>query len=171
MTARPDGRFAIALCFALTLAAGGAALAQGEAPKVLFDLQVVKGSNEIVPARQDPACDDIKRRLPMQFSSLEMLAHKRLEMSFGQAGALQLPSGRPLYLLPISIVNGRLHVHFRMDGLVDTRLQMQNGHPVIVGGEAYEQGQIILMLTPRFSQPKPQPKPTGPQLHRVGHKQ
>lgn len=167
MTRRLDGRFAAVLCFALSLAAADGARAQGEAQKILFDLQVVKGSNQIVPARQDPACDDIKRRLPMQFSSLEMLAHKRLEMSFGQAGALQLPSGRPIYLLPISIVNGRLHVHFRMEGLVDTRLRMQNGHPVIVGGESYEQGQIIIMLTPQFSAP---PRPTGPKLHRVGHK-
>jgi hypothetical protein len=164
-------RLAAALCFALTLAAAGAALAQAEGTKILFDLQVVKGSNEIVPARQDPACDELKRRLPMQFSSLEMLAQQRLDLGFGEAGSVRLPSGRPVTLLPISIVRGLLHVHFRMDGLVDTRLQMRSGRPVIVGGESYEQGQIIIMLTPSYEHsPKPAAKPRGPELHRVGHK-
>ena len=165
-------RLAAALCLALTLAAADAALAQAEEQKVLFDLQVVKGSNEIVPARQDPACDELKRRLPMQFTSLEMLAQQRMDLGFGEAGRIRLPTGRPVSLLPIAIVQGRLHVHFRMDGLVDTRLQMRSGQPVIIGGESYEQGKIILMLTPTYTHgPPPAEKPRGPQLHRVGHAQ
>ncbi len=168
-----DTRMGAGFLFVLGLLVTHPALAQqaAKAVPVTFEVQIVRGSNQIQPARQDPECDEIRRRLPMSFSTLEMIARKRMQLVFGQVGKLQLPTGRQIEVLPISVVRNHLHVQFQMKGLVNTRLQMRNGVPVIVGGESHEHGQIIVMLKPDFrayltERPVPQ-APRGPQVHRV----
>lgn len=151
---------AIGLWLAFTLVAAPA-LAQIE-----LDVQVVHGSNEIENASLDPECADIERRLPIKFKSLRMMERRHLNLKFGQDGRLTLPTGRHLRVVPISIVQDRLHLHFQISDRVDTRLQMRSGRPVIVGGESYDRGQLIIMLTPSFD---PEPPP-GPRLYRINAK-
>jgi len=145
------------------------AAAEGPGPPVEFEVQVVHASNEIQPASQDPACAELKRLLPISFSTLRMLQKKRIRLVLGEAGHMSLPSGRPVSLRPVSVVHQRLHLHLRMKDIVDTRLQLVNGKPVIVGGEAYDRGQIIVMVTPDFGTylAEEPTRPTGPQLHKV----
>ena len=143
-------------------------LAAAAAAQVELDVQVVHGSNEIEQASMDPACAEIAGRLPMKFKSLRMIKRQRLQLKFGQAGMMSLPTGRRIRLLPISIVKDRLHLHFQMPDVVDTRIQMRTGRPVIVGGEAHERGRIIIMITPTFSaQQGPGNGPSGPDTYRV----
>ena len=147
---------ATSIGMATLLTAAAPALAQ-----VVLDVQVVHGSNEIEKASLDPECAEIERRLPMKFKSLQMVRRQQMKLGFGEPGNMTLPSGRQMRVLPISIVKDRLHLHFQMPDVVDTRLQMRTGHPVIVGGEPYDKGQIIIMVTPSFT-PQEQPK-----VHRV----
>jgi hypothetical protein len=147
----------------------GLVAAEGKSPPVEFEVQVVLASNEIQPPTQDAQCAELKRLLPIPFSTLRMLQKKRIRLELGEAGHMSLPSGRPLTLRPVSVIHKRLHLHFRMKDIVDTRLQLLNGKPVIVGGEAYDRGQIIVMVTPDFGTylAEESTLPTGPQLHRV----
>lgn len=154
------------LCLAVSLLAAGVAQAQSE--PIEFEIQVVHGSNHEGQGRVDPACNEIKRRLPMQFDSLQMVSQRKLSLKFGELGQVSLPTGRNLSLIPISIVRDRLHVHFQIKDLVDTRLQLRSGRPVIVGGQAWDEGKLIIMLKPAFKAPSNPAPRTGPRLHRVG---
>lgn len=170
MRAHADAGIAVGLWFVLALAAPDLVGAQTESPPIRFDVQVVHGSNQITPARLDPECEEIRKRLPMQFSYLEMLKRESLTLSFGEQGRLALPTGHPINLLPISIVRDRLHLQFQMENVVDTRLQMRSGRPVIFGGGMYKRGQIIIMVTPDFRahlKGRSPASPRGPRLHRV----
>jgi hypothetical protein len=146
----------------------------GDAVPISVEVQVAFASNQREEGHIDPACADLQDRLPMRFSTLEMLTRERLKLTFGEVGRMRLPTGRQMDLVPISVVRNHLHVHFQMQGLVNTRLQMRSGVPVIVGGESHEGGQIIVMLTPRFSEylkGRPRLAPRGPDLHRVNQPQ
>ena len=119
---------------------------------VSFDVQVVHGSNE-EEAEADPRCDQIRRELPIPFKSLAQVQREELNISLGQAGSLKLPSGRQIRLVPISIVDNRLHLLLKMEGLVESQLRLRSGRAVIVGGEPYQNGRIIIKLTPSFQVP------------------
>ncbi len=154
------------LCFAVSLLAAGVAHAQSE--PIEFEIQVVHGSNAEGQSVVDPACAEIKRRLPVKFNSLQMVTQRTLRLKFGESGQVSLPTGREFRLMPISIVRDRLHVHFQIKDLVDTRLQLRSGRPVIVGGQAWDEGKLIIMLKPAFKTPSSPRSPAGPRLHRVG---
>ena len=156
------------LCLAVSLLAAGVAQAQSE--PIEFEVQVVHGSNHEGQGTIDPACNEIQRRLPMQFDSLQMVSQRKLNLKFGELGQVSLPTGRNLSLMPISIVRERLHVHFQIVDLVDTRLQLRSGRPVIVGGQAWDEGKLIIMLKPVFKAPSSPASPTGTgaRLQRVG---
>lgn len=169
---RPGARVGAGLLFAFGLFLCDIARADEpvDAVPVLLNVQIVYGSNSITPAHTDPECADIKRRLPMPFSTLKMLGKQKMKLTFGQVGRLRLPTGRIIELRPISVVRNHLHLQFEMQGLVNTRLQMRSGVPVIVGGEAHEGGQIIVMLMPSFAaylHERPIEAPRGPRVHRV----
>ena len=146
---------------------------------IAFDVQVVHGTNEHEKA-SDPRCDEIKKTLPIQFKTLEEVRREQLTTTLGQARGMNLPSGRRMNLVPISVVDNRLspeelpdpmiasgaesplrspvvdnrlNLLLKMDGLVHTRLQLVSGRPVIVGGEPYQGGKIIIKMTPTFEQP------------------
>lgn len=156
------------LLLAVALVAG-AAYADPVTDPVTIDVQVAHASNTIKPARVDPDCRQLQRQLPMRFNHLTTQQKKKLDLKMGQAGTIQLPSGRPVRFIPISIVEDRLHMHLGIRGLVETRLQLQNGKAVIVGGEKDASGgRIIVLVRPSFTVPAPSDPPAGPRLHRVG---
>jgi hypothetical protein len=169
MVRSAEACLSVCLGVALALFAADSVWAE-DLPPIELEVQVVHGSNEIVPARQDPACANIRSRLPMQFESLSMLKREKMRLQFGDSGSIKLPSGRSVQVTPISVVNNRLHVHLQMSDLVDTRLQMKSGVPMILGGVPHDRGQLIIMLTPDFGpylQQGGPPTPKGPRLHRV----
>ncbi len=92
------------LALGLGLPGPGAAEEAGPAVPIRIDVQIVRGSNQIVPAHTDPECAEIKRRLPMSFSTLEMVARRQFQLAFGEKGRVLLPTGRQMYLIPISVV-------------------------------------------------------------------
>jgi len=174
-------------CF-VAVVGGGFAQAQAEgAVPVTFDVQVVHGSND-EEAVADPRCDQIRQNLPIPFKSLAEVQRKQLNVSLGQAGSLKLPSGRQIRLIPITIIDNRLHVLLKMEGLVESQLRLSSGRAVIVGGEPFQNGRIIIKLTPSFRTPpviavtptlrqglQPSTEPTTdresklPEVEKVGH--
>jgi len=137
------GLFALSL----VLGAAGPAPAQDATP-IDLELRVIYARKE--KGVVDPDCRDIQKRLPMSFGSLQIVQSESFRLEPGHPAQFELPTGRAVRLLPVSIVGSRLHVYFEMSGVMNTRLQMVSGRPVIVGGEKHEGGHLILELTPTF---------------------
>ena len=165
---RPTSEHGSCILLALTVSLLAAGVAQAQSEPIAFDVQVVHGSNHEGEGVIDPTCNEIKQRLPVQFDSLQMVTHRQLKLNFGEYGRVDLPTGRNFTLMPISIVRDRLHVHFQIKDLVDTRLQLRSGRPVILGGQAWDDGKLIIMLKPAFKSPASPAPAGGPRLHRVG---
>jgi hypothetical protein len=162
------------LCFALGLLAAEGARAQTEAAgadaqPVVLGVRVVhamKAQGEI-----GPGCEDMLKRLPMDFGALELVQSQEFELKVGQRMQFALPSGRTVRMLPVAIQGRQLHLHFEMSGIMNTRLRMLSGRPMIVGGEPHRGGQLIVEVTPSFhSGPGSAPirRPKQPKVQRVG---
>lgn len=116
---------------------------------IAFDVIVVRALERAGTVA--PACRHLQQRLPMRFGTCSMVKRSQFKLSFGQAGEMKLPTGREVRFLPISIVSETLHLQLEMPGVVNTRLRMTSGSPVILGGERLDGGQLIIQMTPRFS--------------------
>ena len=138
----------LGLCaLSLVLGGAGSAAAQDFTP-VELEVRVIYARKE--KGVVDPDCRDIQKRLPIPFGSLQTVQSENFRLEPGTAAQFELPTGRPVRMLPVSIVGSRLHIYFEMSGVMNARLQMVSGHPVIVGGEKHKDGHLILELTPNF---------------------
>ncbi len=99
----------------------------------------------------DPDCESLKKRLgPIRVGSLHKVGNWAFHLRMGQAGALELPTGAQLRIVPLSIIRERLHLRVQLPGLVNTRLQMTSGRPVIVGGPRHKGGNLIVQIIPEY---------------------
>ena len=120
----------------------------------------------------DPDCVGMQKRLPMQFGSMQVVQSQRFRLAPGEPAQFELPTGRSVRLVPVSVIGPHVHIHFQMSGVLDTRLQMVSGRPVIVGGEKHDRGHLILELTPVFDaldgpRAPSMASPKGPSVRRV----
>lgn len=120
----------------------------------------------------DADCEEIRDQLPMQFGSMQVVQSQRFQLAPGELAQFELPTGRSVRLVPVSVMGPYVHIHFQMSGVLDTRLQMVSGRPVIVGGEKHDRGHLILELTPRFDaldgpRAPSMASPKGPSVRRV----
>lgn len=129
------------------LCAAAVASAQDARP-VDLELRVIYAQKE--KGVVDPDCVEIQKQLPMPFGSLQTVQSQRFRLTPGDVAQFELPTGRPVRMVPVSVVGSHLHMQFEMSGVMNTRLQMESGQPVIVGGERHGAGQLILELTPTF---------------------
>ncbi len=125
-------------------------LAQADEPEMVhvrvFVAHAALSGNEI-----DPECMDLKRRLgPMKVGSLRKVSNRAFHLKFGQSGAMVLPTGGKLRVVPLSIIRERLHLRVQMSGVVSTRLQMTSGSPIIVGGPKHKGGNLIVQIVPEY---------------------
>ncbi len=159
----------------LTFAAGflfaGAASAQEEVrdiPPVTFKISVARALPQ--EGGVDPACLELSRRLPMRFGSLRGCAPRVFRVPFGEYAVMQLPTGSAIRILPVQVHRNQLHMQFELPGVVNTRLQMAHGRPVIMGGLPHEGGLLIIQVVPEFSDylmEPARPEPPGPKLYEV----
>jgi len=158
------------LCLALGLLAADGARAQeaSESQPIVLGVRVVHAMKE--KGEIGPGCEDMLKRLPMHFGALELVQSQEFELKVGQRTQFALPSGRTVRMLPVGIQGRQLHLHFEMSGIMNTRLRMLSGRPMIVGGEPHRGGQLIVEVTPSFrSGPGSAPirRPTQPKVQRV----
>ncbi len=93
----------------------------------------------------------LKKRLgPIRVGSLRKVGNWAFHLRMGQAGALALPTGAQLRIVPLSIIRERLHLRVQLPGVVNTRLQMTSGRPVIVGGPRHKGGNLIVQIIPEY---------------------
>jgi hypothetical protein len=99
----------------------------------------------------DPECSRLKKRLgPMKVGSLHKVGNQAFDLRFGEAGDMSLPTGAKLRIVPLSIIRERLHLRVQVPGMVNTRLEMTSGSPVIVGGPKHRGGNLILQIIPEY---------------------
>jgi len=140
---------------------GSARAEDPQEPEVKIDVALVYGSADEGPIDSELSSmrTFLEKQLPMHFGTLERLDSKQFALALGETAGFPLPSGSEVNVLPIAIVNGRLHLYLEMPGL-NTRLQIANGRPVILGGPAYQNGHMLVELTTRFN-PGSAPADTG----------
>ncbi len=149
-----------ALVFALAGCAGsGAAFGQSqnagipEVRNVALTVLIAHGMSQ--PGTIDPECQLLQARIrPMRFGTLTAVQKRSFVVPFGTWAQVAMPGGSAVRMVPISVVDGRLHLHVRLPrgaraGL-DTRLRMQNRKPFVVGGARYRGGHLLVQIMPEF---------------------
>ena len=120
---------------------------------VALSVLVAHGMPE--PGTVDPECRPLQARIrPMRFGTLTVVQKRTFVVPFGTWAHVAMPGGRPVQMVPISVIDGRLHLHVQVPrgprkGL-DTRLRMQNGKPFVVGGTRYRGGHLLVQILPEF---------------------
>ena len=105
---------------------------------------------------------------PRRFGSIQMHEQRVYDLKFGEEGRLSLPTGTEIRMRPIEIHGRKLHLQFEMPGVVNTRMQLPNGRPVILGGVPFKHGQLIIQVRPDFTAFLPRPSgPSGPEVRSI----
>jgi hypothetical protein len=113
--------------------------------RVLIALAVAEG------AEVEPRCKELRKRLgPMHVGSLRALHEEIFRLRMGEQGALTLPTGANLRIVPLAIIRQRLNLRVQVPGIVNTRLQTTSGRAVIVGGPRYQGGHLIVQIIPEY---------------------
>lgn len=117
--------------------------------RIAVRVRVVHAGDQSGPI--DPALEDLKGHLgPFKFGSLRMLERRNLKLRFGERGEVALPTGSPLRIQPISIHGRQLHMHVELPPEMNGRLRKKSGERLILGGQRYENGQLIIEIVPDF---------------------
>lgn len=109
----------------------------------------------------DPECrsmqSQLQDQLPVRFGTLKVQKHLQVSVQFGEPRGIALPTGSSVEFRPISIVYNQLHMQLEMPGVMNARLRMQSGRPVIFAGERYADGRLVIEVKPTFVTPRPAP--------------
>jgi hypothetical protein len=99
----------------------------------------------------DAECRGMRKHLgPMQAGALHMVEKRQYRLRFGENGAVLLPAGGEIRMMPIGIHSRRLSMQIQMPGRVNTHLRMRAGKPVIFGGPRYKDGHLLVQIVPEF---------------------
>jgi len=158
---RPLPRCTPALALVLGLLTAAQAVGQESArlhpprhasPPIGFHVLVAHASD--VEGGTDPECKVMEKRLPMQFGSIRSVLRRDYWTGFGKPVSIELPGAEaPVQLLPMSIHARQLFMQFQLPGRMDTRLRVNTGHPVILGGVPHPDGGfLIIQIEPDFAQ-------------------
>ncbi len=132
----------------LLFAAGTSAAAE---PPVSIDLGVAVASNE--GTRLDPALSAIRPKLKAMFdySSYRMVERHKRTLAVGETGEFDLPGGRSMRVTPAPSAGNKIRLSVQiMEGqrnLLTTTLGLSRGGMVLVGGPAYQNGVLILIIS------------------------
>ena len=137
----------VPIAAAATLLILGAAPASAEPREQPVAVRVMVAHAVVEPGRVDPECESLQKQLaPLKFGSLRAVQVRTFRLHMGQRGAIMLPTGTELRIVPLSIIRKRLNLRVEVPGTVNTRLQMSSGRPIIVGGPRYEGGHLIVQI-------------------------
>ncbi len=168
-------RSALYMCAASLFLAGAAAAQQAEPeiPPITFKISLARALPQ--EGGISPDCMELARRLPMRFGSITRCAPTIFRVPFGEHAELALPTGSSIRVVPVTVLRDHLHMQFELPGVVNTRLQMRHGRPVIIGGIPHEGGLLIIQVVPEFAdylkgparRSRPGPARSGPELIEV----
>jgi hypothetical protein len=153
---------------------GEKAFAVASPASVTFEVNVCIASAP--DGEVDPECRTMQSQLPVRFGTLKVQKRHIVSVGFGEPGGIVLPTGSTVEIRPISIVEhqrlsttgvirtNELHLQLEMPGMVNTRLRLQRGRSVILAGQKYSDGYLIIEVKPTIPTPEPIVVEGGPRL-------
>lgn len=138
-------------------------------PPISFEVLVAYALDQQGPT--DAPCQELKRRLPMQYGSLTTFERRTVRVVFGDHASVSLPTGDIMFM-PILVHNRVLHTQFQMEGRMNMRMMMTNGKAAIFGPMRFQDGYLIVQVVPDFSTyiDNPPAGGRGPKLYQVSDK-
>jgi hypothetical protein len=121
------------------------------APSVSIEVAVAHASHE--GSAIDPALSKMKSRLQSMFNytAYKMLDRQKRTIAVGGTGEIPLPGNRILKATPASLEGGKIKLNIQiLEGGKDkltTSLGLNKGGMVLVGGPAYQNGVLILIIS------------------------
>lgn len=123
----------------------------GRAPgSIRFLMMVSHLSPE--PGPIDPRGAELHRRLrnEIRYESLQVLEERRLDLAMDEIGTMQLPTGRRLRVRPMDVGKQGVLVAVDVEGSMKTDLRVPNHKFVVIGGQPYEGGRLVITLEPDY---------------------
>jgi hypothetical protein len=138
------GGAALALALLLLVVAGGPARAQDG--RVGFDVAVLAASPE--PGGIDPAAQRFHALLGkrVRYESLRVLDTKRTRLAVGDIGRVRLPTGTDFRFRPLDVGEHGVLVAVDMGSTAQGDFRIRKGKPLILGGQPYRDGQLVVIL-------------------------
>jgi len=104
------------------------------------------------PGPIDPRGAALHRRLKdeIRYESLRVLEQRRLDLAVDEIGTLQLPTGRRLRVRPLDVGKQGVLVAIDVEGSMKTDLRVPNHKLVVIGGQPYEGGRLVITLEPEY---------------------
>ena len=132
---------------AILMALPGVAHAQG---KVAFHLMVSHVSKS--PGSIDPRGEALHRVLQheIRYESLKVLDTQVLTLGMNEIGTMKLPTGRAVRLRPMDVRDDGVLVAVEVEGGTEADLRVPNRRIVVIGGQPYEGGRLVISLEPRY---------------------
>ena len=136
--------------FAIVVLLASAAAAPA-APPVTIDVGIAVASND--GSRIDPQLANLRAKLKAMFdyTSYRMLDRQKRTLAVGETGDFALPGGRAMHVTPAPAAGNKVRLAVQiMEGprnLLTTTLGLSRGGMVLVGGPAYQNGVMILIIS------------------------
>ncbi len=129
----------------------GAALARAQdAERIEVVVMVSQISNK--PGAVDPRARDLHAKLrdQLRYESLRVLQQRRLDLAMNQLGHVELPDGRSLELRPLNWDERGVLMAVSVEDTVETDMRLPNRHLVVIGGDSYGDGKLVISLEARY---------------------
>jgi hypothetical protein len=140
-------RVAAAMLPMLLLLPAGVAFAQD---KVAFHLMVSHVSQTAGPI--DPRGEALHAVLKreIRYESLKVLDTQVLALQLNDIGTMKLPTGRRVRLRPMDLGEDGVLVAVEIEGSTQADLRVPNRRIVVIGGQPYQGGRLVISLEPRY---------------------
>ncbi len=104
------------------------------------------------PGPIDPRGAELHRRLKneIRYESLRVLEQRRLDLGVDEIGTMLLPSGRRLRVRPLDVGKQGVLVAVDVEGSMKTDLRVPNHKLVVIGGQPWEGGRLVITLEPEY---------------------
>ena len=137
----------VCLGAAAVLWPAGVAFAQD---KVAFHVMVSHVSQ--TPGSIDPRGEVLHAVLKreIRYESLKVLDTQVLMLQLNDIGSVKLPTGRRVRLRPMHIGENGVLVAVEIEGSTQADLRVPNRRIVVIGGQRYEGGRLVISLEPRY---------------------
>ena len=118
--------------------------------KVAFHMMVSHVSQ--TPGPIDPRGEVLHRVLKseIRYESLKVLDTQVLSLRLNDIGSMKLPTGRRVRLRPMDLGEDGVLVAVEIEGSTQADLRVPNRRIVVIGGQPYQGGRLVISLEPRY---------------------
>lgn len=86
----------------------------------------------------------------IRYESLRVLATHERRLAANDVARIGLPTGRELRFRPLDVGEGGVLVAVDVEGTAQGDFRIPSGKPIVLGGPTYREGQLVILLEPRY---------------------